>query len=54
MFRELSMGQNIWINVSGEEAMENGGFTNEEIKRRIMKQGENKMMRRTVEGMKYL
>ena len=52
-FRELSMCENIWVNVSGEEGVSGGGLSNEEIKRKIMKQSENKMVRRTVEGMKY-
>ena len=52
LFRELGMVENIWINVSSEEAISKGGITNEEIKRKIMKHAENKMVRRTVESMK--
>lgn len=52
LFRELGMVENIWINVSSEEAVGKGGITNEEIKRKIMKHAENKMVRRTVESMK--
>ena len=33
--------------------MARGGLTNEEIKRKIMKHAENKMVRRTVESMKF-
>jgi hypothetical protein len=48
LFRELGMVENIWLNVSSEEAVAKGGITNEEIKRKIMKHAENKMVRRTV------
>jgi hypothetical protein len=47
------MNENIWINISSAESVSKGGFTNEEIKRKIMKHAENKMVRRTVESMKY-
>lgn len=47
------MNENIWVNVSGEEAIQRGGLTNEEVKRKIMKHSENKMVRRTVESMKF-
>mgnify|MGYP000501224150 CR=1 FL=1 len=53
LFRELTMTENIWVNISSEESMAKGGMTNEEVKRKIMKHAENKMVRRTVEGMKY-
>jgi hypothetical protein len=42
------MVENIWVNISSEDSIEKGGLTNEEIKRRIMKHSENKMVRRTV------
>lgn len=48
LMQELGMNENIWINISSEEAMKRGGLTNEEIKRKIMKHAENKMVRRTV------
>jgi hypothetical protein len=47
------MNENIWVNVSGEEAVGRGGLTNEEVKRKIMKHAENKMVRRTVESMRF-
>ena len=47
------MNENIWVNISSEDSLSRGGLTNEEIKRKIMKHAENKMVRRTVEAMKY-
>lgn len=47
------MTENIWINISSEDSIARGGLTNEEIKRKIMKHAENKMVRRTVESMKF-
>lgn len=52
MFHDLSMPENIWINISSKQSISKGGLTNEEIKRKIMKHSENKMVRRTVESMK--
>lgn len=53
LFSELSMTENIWVNISSEESLIKGGLTNEEIKRKIMKHAENKMVRRTVESLKF-
>lgn len=53
LFQELSMNENIWLNISSQESLSRGGFTNEEIKKKIMKHAENKMVRRTVESMKF-
>lgn len=53
LFQELSMNENIWLNISSQESLARGGFTNEEIKKKIMKHAENKMVRRTVESMKF-
>ncbi len=39
------MVENIWLNVSSEEAVAKGGITKEEIKRKIMKHAENRMVR---------
>ena len=54
LFTELTMTDNIWINVSSEESMVRGGLTNEEIKRKVLKHAENKMVRRTVESMRFV
>ena len=51
--QEIGMNENIWVNISSEDSLSRGGLTNEEIKRKIMKHAENKMVRRTVEAMKY-
>ena len=54
LFSELAMTENIWINMSSEESMVRGGLTNEEIKRKVLKHAENKMVRRTVESMRFV
>ena len=40
--------------MSSEESMVRGGLTNEEIKRKVLKHAENKMVRRTVESMRFV
>jgi hypothetical protein len=44
------MMKNIWVNVSGVEAYQNGGITNEEIKERVGKPTEGKLMMKIVES----
>lgn len=50
LFSELSIMDNIWVNVSSVDSYQNKGITNEEIKMKINKPADSKLIMKVMEN----